>query len=192
MTKLPSTLFVLLIIFVSAAGQKAPTSFLEKRVTFAIPSNWQIQSQEDSKTMGRTQILIPYALTDNTPHSANAAIIANNVPDNVTVKDIGDRIAKQQYPGMAIINDIPDGKNWRTIVWTARTEGVPYLMLNRFGLVNHVAVEFVVGFPLFENGDTKWVERVVADFNATCETLKIDGTNSTEAKVYLGKLPSKN
>lgn len=73
-----------------------------------------------------------------------------------------------------------------------RTEGLPYLMLDRFGLANHVAVEFVVGFPLFEHGDTKWVEKVVADFNATCESLKIDGTNSTEAKVYLGKLPSKN
>ena len=192
MLKLPSVLFVLLITFVSATGQKAPTSFLNKRVTFTIPTHWQIQSQEDSKTLGRTQILIPYALTDNTPHSANAAIIANIVPDGVTVKDIGDRLAKQQYPGMAIVNDIPDGNNWRTIVWTARTEGLPYIMLDRFGLVNNVAVEFVIGFPLFENGDTKWVEKVVADFNATCESLKIDGTNSTEAKVHLGKLPSKN
>jgi hypothetical protein len=176
----------------SAVGQSAPTSFLEKRVTFTIPSHWRIQSQEDSKTLGRTQILIPYALTDNTPHSANAAIIANIVPDGVTVKDIGDRIAKQQYPGMTIVNDIPDGKNWRIIVWTARTEGLPYLMLDRFGLVNNVAVEFVIGFPLFENGDVKWVEKVVSDFNATCESLKIDGTTSTEAKVHLGKLPLKN
>jgi hypothetical protein len=192
MLRVPKTLFVLIMFLASAAGQSAPTSFLEKRVTFTIPSHWQIQSQEDSKTLGRTQILIPYALTDNTPHSANAAIIANSVPDGVTVKDIGDRIAKQQYPGMAIVNDNPDGKNWRTIVWTARTEGLPYLMLDRFGLVNQVAVEFVVGFPLFENGDVKWVEKVVSDFNATCESLKIDGTNSTEAKVHLGKLPSKN
>ena len=63
-------------------------------------------------------------------------------------------------------------------------------MLDRFGVVNHIAVEFVVGFPLFENGDVKWVERVVSEFNSTCESLKIDGTNSTEAKVHIGKLPS--
>jgi len=181
-------LLLLLLLISVAVGQNRPTSFLEKRVTFSIPTEWQVQSQEDSKSLGRTQILIPYVLTDNTPHSANAAIIANVVPANVTVTDIGDRILKQQYPGMAIINDIPDGKTWRTIVWTARTEGLPYLMLDRFGVVNNIAVEFVVGFPLFENGDVKWVERVVSEFNSTCESLKIDGTNSTEAKIHLGKL----
>jgi hypothetical protein len=153
MHRIPKLFFALTIFVASAAGQVAPTSFLERRVTFTIPSQWQTQSQEDSKTIARIQILIPYPLTDNTPHSANAAIIANIVPDGVTVKEIGDRIAKQQYPGMAIVNDIPDGKNWRTIVWRARTEGSPYLMLDCFGVVNGVAVEFVVGFPLFENGD---------------------------------------
>jgi hypothetical protein len=140
--------------------------------------------------LGRTQISIPYPATDNTPHSANAVIIANTVPDNVGVKDIGDRIYKNQYPGMVIVNDIPDGKNWRTIVWTAQTDGVPYLMLDRFGVVNRVAVEFMVGFPLLENGDQKWVEREVEEFNTICKGLKIDGTNSTEAKVYLDKMPA--
>ena len=161
-------------------------------MTFTLPSYWKIQRQEDSKTLARTQILIPYALTDNTPHSANAALIANMVPKNVTVKDVGDRIGKQQFPGLAIVNDIPDGKQWRTIVWTGKAEGLSYLMFSRFGVVNNVAVEFTLGFPLFENPDVKWVEKVVADFNATCETLKIDGANSTGAKVYLDKLPPRN
>jgi hypothetical protein len=175
-----------------AVAQKAPTSFIERRVTFSLPTQWVIQKQEETKTLGRAQILIPYPLTDNTPHSANAAIVANTVPSSVTVKDIGDRVYNKQYEGMAVVNDIADGKNWRTIVWTARTEGTPYLMLDRFGLVKGVAVEFLVGFPLLENGDQKWIEKVVEDFNATCKSLKIDGTNSTEAKVSLEKLPRKN
>ena len=185
-------ILLLILSAVAVFGQKAPTSFLEKRVTFTIPDQWQIQKVEDSKTLGRTQILIPYALTDNTPHSANAAIVANIVPDNVTVKEVGDRIGKQPIPSLVIVNDIPDGENWRTIVWTARTEGVPYLILSRFGVVHNVAVEFTVGFPLFEKDDTKWIEKGIADFNTTCETLKIDGTNSTKAKVVIEKLPAKN
>jgi hypothetical protein len=64
-------------------------------------------------------------------------------------------------------------------------------MLSRFGVVHNVAVEFTVGFP-FENGDTKWMEKAIADFNTTCETLKIDGTNSTKAKVFVEKLPIRN
>lgn len=190
MNKILTTSILLLIGLASVIAQTAPTSFIEKRVTFSIPSSWVIQTQEDTKTLGRVQILIPYPATDNTPHSANAAIIANVVPDNVTVKDVGDRIYKNQYPGMAVVNDIPDGKNWRTLVWTARNGDVPYLMLDRFGVVNKVAVEFVVGFPLLEKGDQKWIEKTVDDFNATCKSLKIDGTNSTEAKVYLDKLPA--
>ena len=43
-----------------------------------------------------------------------------------------------------------------------------------------------------ENGDTKWIEKAVADFNTTCETLKIDGTNSTKAKVVIETLRTKN
>jgi hypothetical protein len=185
------TFLITLFLLTSFIGQTRPTSFIEKRVTFSIPAEWQIQSQEDKKTLGRTQIFIPYALTDDTPHSANATIVVNIVPEKVTVEDLCDRIRKQSYPGMAIVNDLPDGKNWRTMVWTAETQGLPYLALHRFGVVNRVAVEFLVAFPLFEKGDTKWVERTIADFNRTCESLKIDGNNSTEVKVYADKLPSK-
>jgi hypothetical protein len=89
---------------------------------------------------------------------------------------------------MAVLNDIPDGKQWRTIVWTAQN-GVPYLSLNRFGCSNGVAVEVLVAFPLLENGDQKWTEKAVNDFNALCESLKIDGKNTTEAKVQMDKMP---
>lgn len=191
MLKILSVSLLLLALHSVIVAQEPPTSLIEKRVTFAIPDNWEIQKQEDAKTMGRTQILIPYPATDDTLHSANAAIIANTVPAEVTIKQIGDRVYGVKHPGFAIVNDIPDGNNWRTIVWTAKTEGVPYVMLDRFGLVNRIAVEFMVGFPLMENGDPKWVEKVVNDFNATCLSLKIDGTNSDKAKIYLDKLPSR-
>jgi hypothetical protein len=87
-----------------------------------------------------------------------------------------------------VVGDIPDGKNWRTIVWTA-TQGVPYLSLDRFGVSGGIAVEFIVAFPLLENGDPAWVEKVVTDFNTVCQSLKIDGGNSTGAAVHLGRLP---
>lgn len=99
------TFFISLFLLTSVIGQSRPTSFIEKRVTFTLPAEWQIQSQEDKKTLGRTQIFIPYALTDDTPHSANATIVANIVPEKVTVEDLCDRIRKQSYPGMAIVND---------------------------------------------------------------------------------------
>jgi hypothetical protein len=157
-------------------------------VTFTLPTDWEIQKQEDSATVGRIQILIPYPETENTPHSANVAIVANIVPAEITIKEVGDRVYGKKYPGMTVVNDIPDGKEWRTIVWTAR-DAVPYLGLNRFGCANGVAVEVLMAFPLLENGDLKWIEKAISDFNSLCESLKIDAKNSTEAKVNLGKLP---
>jgi len=41
---------------------------------------------------------------------------------------------------------------------------------------------------ILENGDQKWIEKAISDFNSLCETLKIDAKYSTEAKVYLDKL----
>jgi hypothetical protein len=179
------------IIFVVApsivAAQQRPSSLLQKRVTFTLADHWEIQKQEDSPTVGKIQILIPYSETDNTPYSANVAIVADLVPAGVTVKDVGDKVYGKKYPGMAVANDIPDGEEWRTIVWTAR-DGAPYLILNRFGCANGIAVEVMMAFPLLENGDQKWIEKAVSDFNSLCETLKIDAKNSTEVKVNLGKL----
>ena len=179
------------LIFVAAppmvSVQQRPSSLIQKRVTFTLATHWEIQKQEDSATAGKIQIFIPHPETENTPHSANVAILADVVPTGITIKEVGDKVYGKNYPGMAVANDIPDGKEWRTIVWTARN-GAPYLMLDRFGCANGIAVEVLMAFPLLENGDPKWIEKAVSDFNSLCETLKIDAKNSTEAKVYLDKL----
>ena len=62
-------------------------------------------------------------------------------------------------------------------------------MLNRFGCSNGIALEVLLAFPLLENGDQKWIQKTVSDFNSFCETLKIDGKNSTEITIQLGTLP---
>jgi hypothetical protein len=46
-----SVTLLLLALLSPALAQKRPTSFIEKRVTFAIPGHWKIQAQEDTKTL---------------------------------------------------------------------------------------------------------------------------------------------
>jgi tetratricopeptide (TPR) repeat protein len=167
-----------------------PTSLMTQRVTLSLPQAWQVQKKEDQEARARIQMLIPYPAADNTPHSANAALIADLVPDRITIKELGDKVYEKSLEDLSVMNDIADGPNWRTIVWRA-TNGVPYLSLDRFGVANGVAVELLVSFPLLENGDTNWVERVIDDFNEACESLKIDGTNASAARVFIEKLPEK-
>jgi len=177
------------LLFVAAApivlAQQRPSSLIQKRVTFTLATQWEIQNQEDSATVGSIQILIPYPKIDKTPYSANVMIVASIAPAGVTIKEVGDKV--YSYPGTAVVNDIPDGKEWRTIVWTEH-KGAPYVMLNRYGCANGIAVEVLMAFPFLENGGQKWIEKAISDFNSLCETLKIDEKNSTEAKVDLGKL----
>jgi len=178
------------IIFVAAApivsAQQHPSSLIQKRVTFTLAAHWKIQHQEDSATAGKISILIPYPETEKTPHSANVAIVANIASTGVTIKEIGDKV--YSYPGQTVVDDIPDGKEWRTIVWSVYSSGAPYVMLNRFGCANGIAVDVLMSLPLLENSDPKWIEKAISDFNSLCETLKIDAANSTEAKVNLGEI----
>jgi hypothetical protein len=85
---------VIALVFLAEAlltpAQQRPSSLIQKRVTFTLAAHWAIQNQEDSDTLGRIQILIPYPKTENTPHSANVAIAANTLPKEVTIKEVGD------------------------------------------------------------------------------------------------------
>ena len=176
--------FVIAVPIVSA--QQRPSSLIQKRVTFTLPAHWEVQNQEDSATAGKISILIPYPETEKTPHSANVAIVANIAPTEVTIKEVGDKV--YGYPGLTVVADTPDGKEWRTIVWSVYSGGAPYVMLNRFGCANGIAVDVLMSFPLLENGDSKWIEKTISDFNSLCESLKIDAKYSTEAKVNLGEI----
>ena len=183
-------LLLTVVIFVVAApivpAQQHPSSLIQKRVTFTLVDHWKIQNQEDSATAGKISILIPYSETGLPPHSANVAIEANIAPTGVTIKEVGDKI--NDYPGLTVVDDIPDGSQWRTIVWSVYSSGTPYVMLNRFGCANGIAVNVLLSFPLLENSDAKWIEKAISDFNSLCESLKIDAENSTEAKLNLGKI----
>jgi hypothetical protein len=186
MLKFLLTVVIFVVTAPIVSAQRPPSSLIQKRVAFTLAERWEIQNQENSATSGKIQILIPYPETEKTPHSANVAIVANIAPTGVTIKEVGDKV--YSYPGLTVVADIPDGKEWRTIVWSVYSGGAPYVMLNRFGCANGIAVDVLMSFPLLENGDSKWIEKTISDFNSLCESLKIDAKNSTEAKVNLGEI----
>lgn len=171
-------------------GKEEPlSSLMEGRVSFTLPAAWVLQRHVNTKTNGRAQLLIPYPATDQTPHSANVALLANTVPEGITVRHLSDGVYQNNYEGLRVLSDEFDGDEWRTMVWTARTGGVAYVMLQRFGLMGRTSVEVMAAFPLLEDGDPKWIEKTVADFNALSASLKIDGRNKTGAIVKLDTIP---
>jgi hypothetical protein len=181
-------LFALLILTGTGRAQLLPTSFIEKRVTFTLPSGWTIKAKQDVKTRGRVHLLIPYAAADGQQFRASVVLAATIESRGMTVKELGDAVVPGAGPTARVLADQIDGANWRTIVWTAVDKGVPYLFLDRFGAVNELTVELLIGFPLLANGDRAWIIKTVGEFNSLCKVFKIDGTNSFTTRVSLDQL----
>jgi hypothetical protein len=178
----------LIILLASFANAKDnPTSFLDDAVTFNFPNAWVVAQHVNTSQYANAQVTIPYEAAEKLKQTARVSLSANILPVKATVKDLSDGVYKNKYEGLAVLSDTFDGDNWRTIVWTARAD-VPYLMLHRFGVVGNKSVELWAALPLIENGDWKWLEKAVADFNAACERLKIDGQNKFENKLELSKI----
>lgn len=163
------------------------SSLLEGRVTFTIPRAWTLESHLSTKTSGQAQLDIPNPPADKSPQRSNAILSVSVVPEGANVRHQSDGVYKNVYEGLAVVGDTFDGDNWRTMVWTVK-DVVPYVVLHRFGLTGRVSVELMTTFPV-ENNDPKWVEQVVADFNAMCASLKIDGQNKFDSPVRTDKLP---
>ncbi|HEX8557630.1 MAG TPA: hypothetical protein VF668_05985 [Pyrinomonadaceae bacterium] len=177
------TLVLLLLPAAAAAQAERPTSTLDGAVTFKLPESWEVGPYVTTPGRGVVQATIPYPAAERANLKAEVTLTARPVPPGVTVAQESDGVAKNRYEGLAVLSDTADGDHWRTLVWTFRAGGRAYLVLHRFGVEAGRAVELRAALPLFAGGDPKWVERAASDFNALCESLKIDGRNRFEHRI---------
>jgi hypothetical protein len=182
-----SVILIILCASFAAAQEEKPTAFLDGAVTFKLPDDWGSIRYVNSPARSHASLNIPYPQAEKLRQAALVTLTASLVSDKVTVKEQSDGVYKNKYEELAVLSDTFDGESWRTIVWTMKA-GVPFLMLDRFGVVGGKSVELQAALPLIESGDPRWLERAVSDFNAACESLKVDGQNMFEKKVELEKV----
>lgn len=184
-----SLAFILLLAQAAPAQDERLTSLLEGAVTFSLPAEWAEQRHVDGPRHGYAHLKIPYAEAERAGQTARAALSAGAVPPGVTVRHISDGVYQNKYEGLAVIRDDLDGDEWRTVVWKAKFDAAPYLTLHRFGVSAGKQVELMVSLPLVEGvGADAWLARAVEQFNATCESLKIDGKNKFGTRLKPDKI----
>ena len=182
---------LLFMMMVSSSHFTAPppTSLLGGRVTFELPSSWQVREAMDRKDDGMVELTIPQPGQDRAP--ASATLHARRVATDMTVEQAGARVASVKAapgPGRYITGDVTEGEHWRTVLWSEHKGDV---MLGRFGVDGGVLVELVVTLPFGETEDPSWIAQVVRDFDSTCARLKIDGKTTfvsriaTDVSIYL-------
>jgi hypothetical protein len=167
-----------------AAGQEVKlSSMLGGAVTFTLPAGWHVSMLINSLTGGGAEI----RNTEKVSASPQARLFLSARPLREK-KTVGEMIEDtfgshlRNIQGGTVLSDTSDGEDWRTVVWTKFENGQPYLMLEHFGVVNDKFADLTVVVPL-GLGDVKWMKQAVEDFNAACESLKIDGKGTFESKV---------
>ena len=159
------------------------SSMLAGAVTYTLPAGWHVSMYINTSTNGGAEIRNTEKVSDMP--QARLFLSARFVPKEKTVGDMiddafGSDLRKKN--GGVVLSDESDGEDWRTVVWTQVAYGKAYVMLEHFGVVNGKFVDLTAEVPLGA-GDVKWMKQVVTDFNAACESLKIDGKGSFESKV---------
>lgn len=166
-----------------AAEEKKISPMLSGAVTFTLPEGWHVAMYSNSIRGGAAQIHNPED-SMNRPQ-ARLFISAYPLREKKTVGEMGNdnygSIMRKEEGG-TVLSARADGEDWRTVISRNVLRGEPRLMLEHFGVVNDKYVNVTVFVPL-GSGDVAWMKQMVADFNALCESLKVDGKGSFENKV---------
>ena len=171
-------------------ASKTKTLKLPQGVAAKIPKTWKtIQEAEipDGKVVA---FELPYAKADDTPHSANGALVVRRLPEGVAVGAFADTLLARtkDEPGFLVVNREKDGEEWLSVIWiAAMDDGTKYPALHRFGVHKGIGVEFMVNFPLLKEGDPVWIKETIQQFNDACDSLSIAETGSHQLECVLEK-----
>jgi hypothetical protein len=167
------------------AGQSVPplSSMLNGAVTYTLPEGWHISMYINTYRSGSAEIRNTKELRAKS--QARLFLSAMPLPEKKTVGETsGDNYGSDMRKVMegTVLSDKADSEEWRTVVSTLVQHGEPYLMLEHFGVVDDKYVSATVVMPL-GSGDVEWMKKVVTDFNAVCESIKVNGRGSFENRV---------
>jgi hypothetical protein len=167
------------------AGQSVPprSSMLDGAVTYTLPPGWHISMYMNRPTHGSAEIHNTEKGADYP--QARLFLSAHPLTKKKTVGEMGsDNYGSHMRKVMegTVLSDKADSEEWRTVVSTLVQSGKPYLMLEHFGVVDNTYASATVVMPL-GSGDVGRMKKVFEDFNAVCESLKVNGRGNFENRV---------
>ena len=168
-------------------------------VTYILPEAWEYPSLKGKGYVGHMggggllQRTIYYPAGEGEESGEEGKVAAQivlstivNEPNPISLKEWSDP-RPPQPPDFVVLSDTFHGDNWRTLVSKGTLRGEPYVGLHRTGLVGKQLISLSVRL-LTDGRDPEPLRQAVADFNALCENLKIDGKNPLDAKLNADKI----
>jgi hypothetical protein len=185
------------------AGQEAVqgvklSEMLGGAVTFTPPEAWRTPSYQGTSIVGLLQTTALYPVEEGQEPGEERNVVAVIVMSAFVENE--ERFWKQrsdtfhqpsgprpEYPDLVVLSDTFHGDNWRTLALKGTRHDRPYLALKRFGMVGKKFVFLSVTLPA-DVDEPKPLKRAIADFNAICESLKMDGKNQLDTKLNADKI----
>lgn len=188
--------------------ERKPSPIKGGKVTYTLPESWHRLPNEFAYvvglgTAGLVQLTLLYPVEEGKePTVLNPAEkVEESGEERKVVARITLSATTQEYRSLkemwdsrpprpldfVILSDVFHNDNWRTLVTKGIYYGEPYVSLSCAGLVNKQYAG--LGVMLYTDGrDPEPFRRAVADFNAVCESLKIDGKNQLDTKLNADKI----
>ena len=160
-------------------------------VTFTLPESWSTIRDQSMNAAGLFQKTVNYPVEEAKEPGEERNVVARITLSTIkqeyrSLKEMWD--SRPQRPlDFVILSSVWHGANWRTLVTKGVSHGVPHVSLSCDGLVDKQYAG--LGVMLYTDGrDPKLPKQAVEDFNAVCESLKINGKNQLDTKLDADKL----
>lgn len=172
-------------------------------VTYTLPESWHKLPASSMNRVGLLQLTILYPVEEGKEptvlfpaEKAKEPGEERNMVARLTLSALDEKfrslkemIASRppQPQNFVILSDVFHGDNWRTLATKGIYNGEPYVSLSCNGLVDKQYAGLYV--MLYTDGrDPEPFRRAVADFNAVCESLKINGKNQLDTKLNADRI----
>jgi hypothetical protein len=153
-------------------------------VTFTLPESWSTIRDQSMNAAGLFQKTVNYPVEEG---NVVARITLSTIKQEYrSLKEMWD--SRPQRPlDYVTLSDFWHGANWNTLVTKGVSHGVPHVSLSCSGLVDKQYAGLSVSLET-DGRDPKLPKQAVEDFNAVCESLKINGKNQLDTKLDADKL----
>lgn len=160
-------------------------------VDFTVPETWSTIRDQHMSVVGLFQKTVNYPVEEGKEPGEERDMVARitlsaTTQDYRSLKEMWDS-RPPRPPNFVILSDVFHGDNWHTLVSKGTTAGGPHVSLNCSGLVDKQYAGLNVRLET-DGRDPEPLRRAVADFNAVCESLKINGKSQPYTKLDADRL----
>jgi hypothetical protein len=144
--------------------------FLEHHVMFLYPRSWKVVSHEDTAERAFVAFVLPFAVTDDTPHSANVVVGVEKLAGGEDLRAFSNK-SLSVGARLERLSDENPRENTRLVTSKGEQDGTRYTVIDFFTLnqAGNIGVSIRLAYPNLP-GSASW--KGPADFHSVVASLK--------------------